>query len=534
MGDTLGYLQTFAQFPFALRRFLREPIALPEAQQRARENVARRAEIFLHMLEQSVYNAPRSPYRALLKRAGCELGDVRALIQNKGVEGTLRELRQAGVYVTFEEFKGRNPIRRNEFELQVTPRDFDNPLARHDFALTTGGSTGLANTVYQDLDHIAALASNEILKLDAYGFLGAPTVHWTHMLPGSGIRFMLQRVKINQPNDKWFSPLGWREFSAWFKYDTAMLYMLAWLRVSGAPLPFPEIVKPDDALVVARRIRALLDTHARVLLYSNVSQAVRVSLAAQQAGFRLDGAGARLMSEPLTQAKATHIRASGMTTLAGYGSIETGAMAFGCTNPLSVNDVHLALDAFAIIDYPYAVPNTDVTVPAFNLTSLRSVSPKVMLNYQSDDYGFIETRACGCPMETYGYTTHLHSIRSYSKLVGEGVTLIGNEMLKILEEQLPARFGGSPLDYQMLEREDEKGFTRLVLLIHPRVEIQDASAVIPFVLNALRESSPAADVARSVWQRANTLQLERRAPIITSRGKLLPLHIQRTQKPRDA
>lgn len=530
MNETLEHLQMFARFPFALRQFLREPLTLERARALVRERMERREENFLGMLARNVFENPRSPYLRLLKQAGCELGDVRALVKEKGIEDTLRELRAAEVYVTYEEFKGRKPITRKGLEIAVTARDFDNPVARRDFKLTTGGSTGAANAVYQDLEHIAAIATNEILKLDAYGYLDAPTVHWTHMLPGSGIRFLLQRVKINQPNAKWFSPLGWREFNAWPKYDAAMLYMLICLRANNAQIPFPQVEKPENALVVANQLKTLRERHERVLLYSNVSQAVRVSLAAQEAGFRLEGIGARLMSEPLTDAKAAHIRASGIQTLAGYGSIETGAMALGCTNPIAANDVHLALDAFAMIDYPYAVPNTDLRVPAFNLTSLRSISPKVMLNYQTDDYGVIETRACRCPMEAYGYTIHLHTIRSYSKLVGEGVTLIGNEMLKILEEKLPTRFGGSPLDYQMLEREDAQGFTRLVLLIHPRVDIQDEHAVIPFVLNALRESSSGADAAGAVWRRAGTLELERSAPIVTARGKLLPLHIQRAPK----
>lgn len=528
MRDTIEYAKTFGRFPLSLRRFLREPISLAHAEQIARDRIHHRAENFLRLLERSVYPIPHSPYRALLKHAGCELEDVRAMVCTRSLETALHELRAQGVYVTFEEFKGRKPIVRNGLTLQVTPRDFDNPAAGRDFSLTTGGSSGLANTVYQDLDHISALAMNEVLLLDAHGYLDAPAVHWTHMLPGSGIRFILQRVCIGHPNSKWFSPLGWREFQSWFKYDMAMLYMLFWLNANGVSAPVPQIVKPDNAIVVARAMRQLLDEHGQVVLYSNVSQAVRVSLAAVAAGIRLDGAAARLMSEPLTEAKSVRIHESGMRTIGGYGSIETGAIGIGCVHPNEVDDVHLEMDAFALIDYPYSVPNTGVTVPAFNLTSLRASTPKVMLNYQSDDYGTVETRACGCKLETYGDTTHLHHIRSYSKLVGEGVTLIGEEMLKILDEQLPARFGGSPLDYQILEREDDTGFTRLVLLIHPRLTMEE-SAVIPFLLQALRESSPAADAARTVWQRAETIQLERRAPVITSRGKVLPLHIQRTR-----
>jgi hypothetical protein len=36
-----------------------------------------------------------------------------------------------------------------------------------------------------------------------------------------------------------------------------------------------------------------------------------------------------------------------------------------------------------------------------------------------------------------------------------------------------------------------------------------------------------AATARTVWQQAQTLQIERREPIVTARSKLLPLHIQR-------
>jgi hypothetical protein len=109
------------------------------------------------------------------------------------------------------------------------------------------------------------------------------------------------------------------------------------------------------------------------------------------------------------------------------------------------------------------------------------------------------------------------------------VTLIGNDMLRILEEILPARFGGSPLDYQLTEQEDARGLTRLYLVISPRIEIADEQQVIETVLNTLSESSPMGDAARGVWQQAGTLQIKRMEPMLTNRGKLLPLHIERSQ-----
>ena len=112
------------------------------------------------------------------------------------------------------------------------------------------------------------------------------------------------------------------------------------------------------------------------------------------------------------------------------------------------------------------------------------------------------------------------------------MTLVGSEMVHILEEVLPERFGGSPLDYQLLEEEDEQGFTRLSLLVHPRIEITDEAAVIDTVLEALGESSVAADLARAIWDHAGSFQVRREEPIWTARGKLMPLHL--AQRPKDS
>src|SRR5262245_19375104 len=120
MNDTLEYLQTFAQLPFALRRFLRHPLTLAEARQIVRSRMEHRDEQFLKFAETSICSHPRSPYLPLLKNAGCELGDLTALVTRQGVEGTLRKLREEGVYDTFEEFKGRKPIERKGLTIPVS------------------------------------------------------------------------------------------------------------------------------------------------------------------------------------------------------------------------------------------------------------------------------------------------------------------------------------------------------------------------------------------------------------------------------
>jgi hypothetical protein len=205
---------------------------------------------------------------------------------------------------------------------------------------------------------------------------------------------------------------------------------------------------------------------------------------------------------------------------------ETSTSALGCTAPVAADDLHLLSDAFALVTHPVAVAALGVTVPAFHLTTLHDTTPKVMLNVQIDDYGTVEERCCGCPFERFGFTTHVHGIRSYSKLVGEGITLIGNEVQHILEHTLPVRFGGSALDYQLLEEEDEQGFTRAWLVIHPRIAIADEAAVVDTVLGGLRAASPMADAARVVWQEARTLRVRRAEPTWTTAGKLMPLRLE--------
>ena len=106
------------------------------------EAVRHRSPEFLRLLDDGVFQNPRSPYRNLFSWAGVEAEDVRELVTSEGVEGALRRLFDAGVYVTLDEFKGHVPIRRGSAERHVSPADFDNPLAARHFEGWSGGSGG--------------------------------------------------------------------------------------------------------------------------------------------------------------------------------------------------------------------------------------------------------------------------------------------------------------------------------------------------------------------------------------------------------
>ena len=527
MNQNLEYAKIFAQFPFALRRFLKQKISLADAKRILRERMQRREENFLRMLERNVYDNPRSPYLQLLKHAGCELNDVRALVKQKEIEGALKQLRAEGVYITFEEFKGRKPIERNGLSLRAQASDFDNPSARADFPNQSSGSTGAAVQVALDFDYIAARAGNRLIALDAHGIADAPLAIWRGILPERIMGQLLNGALTNQMPQKWFSPMRLRDSSQWVKYGLGTYYLIACMRQAGLQVPLPEYVSQADAIVVARWAEAAVKKYGRCLLRAGTSRGVRVCIAAQEHGIDLTGVTFSGAGEPATEGKARQYERVGAHFISNYGMSEAGQPGAGCANRVGVSDYHLWKDACVIFTQPVEVPNFGLTVDAFNLTTLLPQSPKVMLNVQTDDFGIVEERHCGCALEEYGLTTHLREIRSYSKLTGEGVTLIGNEMIHILEHILPARFGGSALDYQLMEQEDAQGFTRLYLLVHPSVAIENESAVLECLNDALRQSSPAADVARFIWKNANTIQLRRAEPLWNANGKFSSLYLPR-------
>lgn len=527
----LSDLKMYGRFALGLRSFLRQKLSLEEAKEMVRRRMADREENFLRFIERGIFGYSHSPYRPLLKLAGCELEDIRKMVRANGLEATLRALRDSGVYIKFEEFKGREPIVRQGRVFEVQAHDFDNPYLSRFYQARTGGTTGAGTRVEIDLEHLAERAAQNILAYDAYGILDAPMAIWHGILPdSSAITTILHRAHIGKVPEKWFSPIMRQDQKPALKYRLATRSIVATGRLLGVPIPLPEPVPLDQAGIVARWAAEAVKAHGRCSISTSGSMALRVCIAAVEEGLNLTGTIFSGGGEPPTAAKQRQIARAGARTFPSYSLTELGPVARSCARPMDVNDQHLLKDAIALIQHAREVPHTEITVDAFHFTTLLPSAPKLMLNVESDDYGIVETRSCGCPLESYGYTEHLRDIHSFSKLTSEGVTLVGSEMVRILEEVLPAKFGGSLLDYQLMEEEDEQGFTRLNLLIDPKINIADETAVIQTVLEALGRSSVGADLARAHWSQAKTLRVKRMKPIWTSRGKLMPLHLARRIK----
>jgi hypothetical protein len=248
--------------------------------------------------------------------------------------------------------------------------------------------------------------------------------------------------------------------------------------------------------------------------------------AARTAGVDLTGVQFTLASEPVTAARLAAVRRSGAAAQPCYAITDFGIMGYGCLDPTAPDDVHLFHDLNAVIRSEPPLS----TLPAGSLliTSLRRTAPFVLFNASAGDLAVGERRQCGCPLETLGWTEHLHSIRSFEKLTAGGMTFLDTDLVRVLEEVLPHRFGGGPTDYQLVEDERENGRPALQLLVHPRVGMIDAAAVSKAFLEAIGAGSGAQKVMQLAWREAGILHVERQPPRLTPLGKILHLHATRS------
>lgn len=516
-------LAMYWRFACGASRFFATPIGVEDAWNLTATRLRERGPNLLDLLAVAVYPHHRSPCRRLLASAGCELGDVERLIASDGVEGTLERLRDAGVYFAAEELKGAEVIRGST---RFTPRaaDFDNPCLPGHVTASTGGSRGRATRTIYDLEDLAARwAPHQLLRLDAYGGLGQPLLLWMPVMPGAGPIAMLAYAKGGVVPDRWFSPVSTGKLRPSLKSRLGTLAVIVAGRRAGLPLPRPEYVALGDAGVVARAVADTLRERGPCWLATYVSAAARVSVAAREEGLDLSGARFSVSSEPFTRAKQREIEACGARAYPMYAFMEAGVVALPCDRPVEPDEGHLLDDCFAVIQRRRAVAGLDVD--AFLFTGLLRSSPKILVNAENGDFGTLNDHECGCRLQRAGLHRHLHTIRSFDKLTGEGMTFAGSDLARIVEEVLPAAFGGSSLDYQLCEDEGSDGRTSIVVRISPSVGAVDEGKLIWRLLEEVSRGPEHLRMAAQVWRDAGAVRVVRECPSATVRGKVLPLQL---------
>jgi hypothetical protein len=244
------------------------------------------------------------------------------------------------------------------------------------------------------------------------------------------------------------------------------------------------------------------------------------------AGISLEHVVLAASGEPLTQAKKRIIEEAGARIALRYGPGGLYGAALGCGDPCFIDEMHVPQTMFTFVENPRALDYDGPPVHPLMQTTTHPVAPRLLLNVENGDYATIMTRDCGCLLEKIGFTQHIHTVRSFEKMTGEGMNYSGSELFELLEDVFPSEFGGGPGDYQLVEEEDDRGQTRLTLLIHPELGDVDETKLLLRLQQGLAQGSRNHRFVSRIWQDAGTLRLRREAPYTSARGKTLPLYIK--------
>ena len=508
---------TAIRFASRLRRYVSTPVDALAARHEVRARLDRREAAFLELIAQAVYGRRESVYRRLVVHAGIELGDVEGLVKEHGLEGALAHLYAAGVTVGLDEFRGRRTLRRGQLEIATRPADFDNPLLVAAWAARTSGSRSSGRRVLVDLDLLAYEAGHHALFLEAFGLAGRPYAVWLSAPPGvAGLKNVLRHVKLGWRVEHWFSQHRPRLRTDGL-VPTLTPEVLRVAQALGSQLPVPEHVPLERADVVARWLAARAQEGKSALLETNASSAVRVAAAAAASRLSVEGSVIRVGGEPFTAAKARVLDSVGVRAACHYSMGEVGRIGLACAAPQALDDVHFLTDKLALLQ-----PDASGSLV---LTTLLAESPKLLLNVEVDDRAVVEKRICGCPLGELGLVTHLREIRSDKKLTSEGMTFLGADLSRLVEEALPARIGGTAGDFQLVERDGAPPVVEV--RVSPEIGQVSEADVIATVLAFLASPDPARRMMAARWQDAGTLRIVRALPVATDGGKVLPVHVAR-------
>jgi hypothetical protein len=336
--------------------------------------------------------------------------------------------------------------------------------------------------------------------------------------------------KLRLPMERWFSPISvsWKPSSARYAAITRAALRGSRRWSPEAPIAVPETTPLRDASPIVEWMADALGRGLRPLISTAANNGVRIATTAKDKGYDLSGAVFRLGGEPITAGKARVINEVGGYVFSGWAMSETGQLAGGCAAREELDEAHLNSAKIAAFQRPKLMADGETTVDAIYLTTILRSCPKIMLNVDTGDYGVLRERSCGCLLDRLGFRAHLHTIRNYEKLTAGGIQFLGPDILRLVEETLPAAFGGAPTDYQFIEEEvDGDAVSRVYIAVSPRVGEVDDQEVARTALNQLAAVRAGGGVMSRLWQQGQVLQVVRREPYVTASSKTPPIKVIR-------
>ena len=464
---------------------------------------------------------PGSPYARLMDHAGCTEGDVAESVQSDGIEGTLSTLFRAGVYLAGDEFKGRRPVKRGSLDFTVDPVTLVSSRAVVHGLSESSGSRGARTAVPIDLAFVRDHAFNTHIALDAHG--GGNWIHAHHGVPGgTSVTNSLELAKGGQPPVRWFTPVDLATPGLSPRYRMGVYAMRLVGRAAGVRLPGPTRAPFDDPTPVVRWMAGELTTGRIPHLWGFASAAVLICQAAKEAGIEIRGARFTMGGEPTTAARRGVVEAAGAVALPRMGATETDILSYACVHPSEPDDMHFFEDRHALVQPGPGGERPGVPGDAMLLTSLLESAPIRLLNVCMGDRATLTRRRCGCGLERDGFPLHLHTVRSFEKLTAGGMTFLDVDVIRVLEEVLPRRFGGRPADWQLIERMDgDRARPGVALVVNPSVGTLDAAEVADVFLSAIGGGGGGERLMELQWREGRVLSVLREVPALTASGKIV-------------
>ena len=499
--------------------------------QRAEEEIKRdldqREEKFLDLVRARIYERPSSPYLQLLKLVRCEYSDLRTQIRRFGLEGTLIQLAGEGVYLTSDEFKGKKEVVRGGESFRVTPCDFEYPGLSAGYRTQSSGTTNQPIRSFVSLNLLAMRAPVTCVFFAAHNLFSHSHAMYDAILPGSaGINNLLIYARMGVLADRWFArqiPIN-TNLEAIYHYLITQCVTRAARHVCHG-FPKPEFIESHEIERIVRWAEDQQSQKKACCITTAASNAARIARAADRLAVSLEGTKFIVSGEPFTESKREIIGKSGATATPRYaygGSINIG---FGCANPRHTDEIHVNQHLVALLPNPRPLENGASPFQPLLCTTLHPSFPRLLLNVENGDYGYLTQRDCGCALGNVGLSLHLHHIRSFEKFTSEGMNYFYGDLFELFERILPAEFGGGPGDYQLVEEEDSQGQTRLSLLVDPAVGELNESRLLARLHQGLAQGSRGNLFMSKVWQDSGTFRIKRDIPHASGRGKILPLHI---------
>lgn len=476
---------------------------------------------FLDTVLRVVFERGDNPYFHMFRMAGCGYEDLVEIVLQQGLERTLKLLHDAGVYLTYDELLGSRPIVRNGREIAGCIKSFANPLAKGVIPRVSGSGRRGRRT-HQSVEVNVYHEGYELLQRREFNLAGRAQIQLKSIPPsGAGLTACLRSARRGWPVDRWFAPdrTEGHEGRQWLGAN----FLVSVARVSGAAIPYPEFLSGNDfspvSAWIARRKREGVASYVSTM----TSYAVRVADAALRAGHDIAGTIFLAGGEVISHTKREVIYAAGAQIYPMYWIHELGPIGFACHDMKGGNCVHLFDDSVAVVTHRRAAPITGEQVDSLLFTTLLPLSPLVLINVETEDAGVVERATCQCTFRKNGYSWQLRDVHSFGKLTGMGVTLLGTDLVKLLEVSLPARFGGAAGDYQLIEREG-LAQTEILLRISPRVRIPSCEVVKEFVLAEMPRLN-SGWVASRVWRHSDAFRVIVAEPLSSPSGKILPLNL---------